>query len=168
MGMRITVLFFALLIALPLFARDVYKYISEDGEIIYSERYHPDAERVKVKDSKKTAAPPDEQSEDEARAAAGEYDTFSIVQPSDDETIRNEEGNVSVGISLSPSLAEGHVIHLYVDGAKLDSDIKQTQLSLQKMTRGTHSLQAKIVDSEGASLKETNSVTFHLRQPAVE
>ncbi|MGD8912489.1 MAG: DUF4124 domain-containing protein [Candidatus Thiodiazotropha sp.] len=165
--MRITVLFFALLIALPLFARDVYKYISEDGEIIYSERYHPEAERVKVKDNKKTTAPPDEQS-DEARAAAGEYDTFSIVQPSDDETIRNAEGNVPVGISLSPGLAEGHVIHLYVDGTKLDSDIKQTQLSLQKMTRGTHSVQAKIVDSEGVSLKETASVTFHLRQPAVE
>jgi hypothetical protein len=165
--MRISVLFFALLIALPSFARDVYKYISEDGEIIYSERYHPDAERVKVNDSKKSAAPPDEQS-DEALAAAGKYATFSIVQPSDDDTIRNEEGSVAVGISLSPGLAEGHVIHLYVDGTKLDADIKQTQLTLQKLTRGTHSLQAKIVNSEGESLKESNNITFHLRQPAVE
>ncbi|PUB90622.1 MAG: DUF4124 domain-containing protein, partial [gamma proteobacterium symbiont of Ctena orbiculata] len=31
----------------------------------------------------------------------------------------------------------------------------------------THSLQAKIVTSEGESLKESNSITFHLRQPAV-
>ncbi|MFI0456468.1 MAG: DUF4124 domain-containing protein, partial [Candidatus Thiodiazotropha endolucinida] len=92
--MRIVVLLMILLMAWPLFARDVYKYISEDGEVIYSERYHPDAERIKVTDSKKSAAlPPDEQS-DEARAAAGEYATFSIVQPNDDETIRNEDGSV--------------------------------------------------------------------------
>jgi hypothetical protein len=164
--MRIFVLLFSLLIALPLSARDVYKHISEDGEVIYTERYHPDAERIRVTDKKKSVAPPDEQS-DEARAAAGEYDTFSIVQPGDDETVRNAEGTISVGISLTPNLAEGHVIHLYVDGTKLDSDIKQTQLVLQQLSRGTHSLQAKIVDSEGSALKESNSITFHLRQPAV-
>jgi hypothetical protein len=164
--MRISVLFLSLFIALPLFARDVYKHISEDGEVIYSERYHPEAKRIKVTDKKKSTAPSDELN-DEARAAAGEYATFSIVQPTDDETIRDEEGKVSVGISLSPNLAEGHVIHLYVDGTKLDSDIKRTQLILQQLSRGTHSLQAKIVNSEGNSLKESNSITFHLRQPAV-
>jgi hypothetical protein len=151
----------------PLFARDVYKYISEDGEVIYSERYHPEAKRINVTGSKKGGGPtPDELSE-QARAEAGEYDNFTIVQPNDDETIRNQEGTVSVGISLSPNLAESHVIHLYVDGAKLDSDIKQTQLVLQQLSRGTHSLQAKIVNSEGVSMKESNSITFHLRQPAV-
>jgi hypothetical protein len=164
--MRIAVLLISLFMALPLFARDVYKYISEDGEVIYSERYHHEAERIRVTDKKKSAAPPDELN-DEARAAAGEYATFSIVQPSDDETIRNAEGTVSVGMSLTPKLAEGHVIHLYVDGTKLDSDIKQTQLILQQLSRGTHSLQARIVNSEGNSLKESNSITFHLRQPAV-
>ncbi|MCU7880283.1 MAG: DUF4124 domain-containing protein [Candidatus Thiodiazotropha sp. (ex Lucinoma aequizonata)] len=38
------------MMALSLFARDVYKYTSEDGEIVYSERYHPDAERIAVSD----------------------------------------------------------------------------------------------------------------------
>ncbi|MES9969135.1 MAG: DUF4124 domain-containing protein [Candidatus Thiodiazotropha sp.] len=165
--MRIVVLLSTLLIAMPLLARDVYKYISEDGEVIYSERYHPDAERISVTDSKKSATLPTEQQNEEARAAAGEYLTFSIVKPAENETVRNEEGTVPVGIALEPNLAEGHVIHLFVDGVKLDSDIKQTQLILQQLTRGTHSLQAKIVDGEGQSLKESNSITFHLRQPAV-
>jgi hypothetical protein len=165
--MRIVVLAIILFMALPLLARDVYKYISEDGEVIYSERYHPDAERISVSDSKKNESLPPDQQADEARAAAGEYATFSIVKPTDNETIRNQEGTVPVGISLEPNLAEGHVIHLFVDGTKLDSDIKQTQLILQQLGLGTHSLQAKIVNNEGVSLKESNSITFHLRQPAV-
>jgi hypothetical protein len=167
--MRIGILLITLFMAMPLSARDVYKYISDDGEVIYSERYHPDAERIKVTDPKKGSnLPLTEQSEEERAAAAGEYATFSIVQPDDNETIRNDEGTVQVGISLSPGLAEGHVIHLYVDGTKLDSDIKQTQLVLQQLSRGTHSLQAKIVNAEGESLKDSNSITFHLRQAAVE
>ncbi|MES9992558.1 MAG: DUF4124 domain-containing protein [Candidatus Thiodiazotropha sp.] len=167
--MRIGILLITLLMALPLFARDVYKYISEDGEVIYSERYHPDAERIKVTDKERgSSVPQADLSEEELAAAAGEYNTFSIVRPGDNETIRSDEGTVPVGISLTPNLAEGHVIHLYVDGTKLDSDVKQTQVILQQLSRGTHSLQAKIVNSEGESLKDSNSITFHLRQAAVE
>ncbi|MEW8506719.1 MAG: hypothetical protein AB2598_08420 [Candidatus Thiodiazotropha sp.] len=167
--MRIGILLITLLMALPLFARDVYKYISEEGEVIYSERYHPDAERIKVTDSKRVSPVSEaELSDEDLAAAAGEYADFSIVRPSDNETIRNDEGTVPVGISLSPNLAEGHVIHLYVDGTKLDSEVKQTQVILQQLSRGTHSLQAKIVNSEGESLIDSNSITFHLRQAAVE
>jgi hypothetical protein len=166
--MRNLVIIISVFMALPLFARDVYKYIAEDGEVIYSERYHPEAERIRVTDPKKgVAVPSPDELNDKVRAEAGEYDTFAIVQPGDNETVRNEEGMVNVGISLSPNLAENHIIHLYVDGTKLDSDIKQTQLSLQKLSRGTHSLQAKIVNSEGQSIKESKRVTFQLRQPEV-
>jgi hypothetical protein len=165
--MRGLIIIVSLLVVFPLFARDIYKYTSEDGEVIYSERYHPEAERIKVIDGKKSGAPTPDELTDKVRAEAGEYDSFTIVQPNDDETIRNQEGTVTVGISLSPNLSESHVIHLYVDGTKIDSDIRQTQLVLQQLSRGTHSLRAKIVDSEGVSMKESNSITFHLRQPAV-
>ncbi|MCU7904782.1 MAG: DUF4124 domain-containing protein [Candidatus Thiodiazotropha sp. (ex Epidulcina cf. delphinae)] len=168
--MRIGILLLLLLTALPLFAGDVYKWTSADGEVIYSERYHPDAERIKVTGKKKTSAvsltDQDEEAAAEA-AAAGDYASFEIVQPADDETVRNADGSVPVGLSLSPTLASGHIIHLYVDGAKLDSDITRTQLILQQLSRGTHTLQAKIVDSQGEPLKDSNSVTFHLRQAAV-
>jgi hypothetical protein len=165
--MRYLVFILSLFLALPLFARDVYKYISEEGEVIYSERYHPEAERIQVSDKKKTSTTASDLDElsDQERAQAGEYVSFDIVQPSDNETVRNQEGTVNVGISLSPSLYENHVIHLYVDGTKLGSDIKQTQLVLQQLGRGSHTLQAKIVDSEGATIKSSKTVTFQLRQP---
>ncbi|MCU7929733.1 MAG: DUF4124 domain-containing protein [Candidatus Thiodiazotropha sp. (ex Codakia rugifera)] len=166
--MRIGILLIILLLALPLFARDVYKYTSEDGEIVYSERYHPDAERITVSDKQKPSSLSlDEQSEEEAAALAGDYARFEIVQPVGDETIRNADGSVPVGLSISPALATGHVIHLFVDGTKLDSDITQTQLILQELNRGTHTLQAKIVNDQGESLKDSNSVIFHLRQAAI-
>ena len=165
--MRIGIVLLIILLSQPLLARDVYKWVTEDGEVVYSETYQPGAERIKVRDAKKNSSIDLEELEQGAEAATGEYASFDIVQPTNDETIRTDTNSVSVGLSLSPPLASGHVIHLYVDGNKLDSDITTTQLVLQQLSRGTHTLKAEIVDAEGNALKATGSTTFHLRQAAI-
>ncbi|MES9862710.1 MAG: DUF4124 domain-containing protein [Candidatus Thiodiazotropha sp. LLP2] len=166
--MRTVIILLILLLSQPLMARDVYKWVTEDGEIIYSESYQPGAERIRVRDDKKKSTLKLENLDKESEAAAtGEYINFDIVQPGSDETIRNAEGSVSVGLSISPPLFSGHTIQLYVDGKKLDSKITTTQLVLQQLSRGTHSLKAEIIDGEGNKVRETGSTTFHLRQAAV-
>jgi hypothetical protein len=165
--MRIFITLLILLLSQPLMARDVYKWVNEDGEVVYSETYKPGAESIRVSDKKKkTSLQLDNLDKESEAAASGEYVDFAIVQPGNDETIRTAEGSVSVGLSISPPLGSEHIIHLHVDGNKLDSDIKTTQLVLQQLSRGTHTLKAVIVDAEGNTVKETDSITFHLRQPA--
>ncbi|MEJ2608612.1 MAG: DUF4124 domain-containing protein [Candidatus Thiodiazotropha sp.] len=167
--MRIGIIFLALLLSQPLLARDVYKWTTEEGEVVYSENYQPGAERIQVIDKKKSISLDLDKLDSEAQAAAnGEYTDFSIVQPGDKETIRTDGGTVSVGISLSPPLASGHVIHLYVDGTKLSSDITTTQMVLEKLSRGTHTLNAKVIDAKGNTVKESGNISFHLRQALVE
>jgi hypothetical protein len=167
--MRISILLIIMLISQPLMARDVYKWTTDEGEVVYSETYQPGAESIRVPDDKKkTTLELDKLDKETEAAAEGEYLKFDIVQPDNDETIRSADANVSVGLSLSPPLGEGHAIHLYVDGKKLDSDIKTTQMVLQQLSRGTHTLKAVVVDSGGKKLKETSRTTFHLRQAAVE
>jgi hypothetical protein len=166
--MRVLILLLVVFLTQPLLARDVYKWTTPEGEVVYSETYQPGAESIRVSDDKKkTTLKLDKLDQDANAAAAGDYTNFGIVQPGNDETIRNAEGSVSVGLSVSPPLAADHVIHLYVDGKKLDSDIKTTQLVLQQLTRGTHSLKAEIVDGEGKKVTETGNTTFHLRQAAI-
>ncbi|MET0122767.1 MAG: DUF4124 domain-containing protein [Candidatus Thiodiazotropha sp. 6PLUC9] len=167
--MRIVIIIVILLLSQPLMARDVYKWVTEDGEVVYSESYQPGAEKIRVSDEKRKSSLNVENLDKESEAAAtGEYTNFDIVQPGNDETIRSAEGSVSVGLSISPPLGSGHIIHLYVDGRKLDSDITTSQLVLQQLSRGTHTLNAEILDAEGNKMKETGSTTFHLRQAEVE
>ncbi|MEJ2622890.1 MAG: DUF4124 domain-containing protein, partial [Candidatus Thiodiazotropha sp.] len=123
--MRILILLVLPFVIQPLYARDVYKWTTPDGEVIYSETYQPGADTIRVQDEKKKSSLKlDDLNKDAAAAAAGEYLQFDIVQPANDETIHNAEGSVSVGLSISPALFEGHAIYLFVDGRKLDSQIK--------------------------------------------
>ncbi|MEW8625886.1 MAG: DUF4124 domain-containing protein [Candidatus Thiodiazotropha sp.] len=166
--MRTLILLLLPILVQPLYARDVYKWTTPEGEVVYSENYQPGADTIRVPDAKKnTSLKIDDLDKEADAAAAGNYLQFDIVQPSNDETIRNAENSVSIGLSISPPLFEGHTIQLYVDGNKLDSEIKTTQLVLQQLSRGTHTIKAEIIDAEGKMVKQTGSTTFHLRQAAV-
>ncbi|MEN8177204.1 MAG: DUF4124 domain-containing protein [Pseudomonadota bacterium] len=169
--MRIWLFLLLVFMLLPCGAREVYRSVSEDGVVSYSDTYKPGAERVSVSDrgsavANQKDAKEKSQSTDLA-GTSGQYQTFTIEQPESDETIRSNAGNVTVGLSLSPSLTAGHVIHVYLDGSKLDSDLTTTQFSLNSLNRGTHSLQAKIVDAEGTPLISTESIDFHMRKASI-
>ncbi len=168
--MRIFIFLSLLSMLLPCGARDVYKSISEDGIVIYSDTYKPGAELVSVTEghnSVKTKSRSNQEAPLTESEKGAEYQDFSVAQPENDATIRSNEGTVTVGLSLSPSLATGHVIHVYVDGSRLDADMTTTQFSLNALNRGTHTLQAKIVDAEGTVQIATESISFHLRKASI-
>jgi hypothetical protein len=166
--MRNLIVFLSLFIVLPCAARDVYKWTTEEGQTIYSDIYRPGAQKVSISvgtgDQIESDLPPADSGQ--VTTANSAYRTFEIAQPSNDETIRNDEGLVDVGLSLSPVLLPGHVIHVYLDGNRLVADLTTTQFSLNELNRGTHTLQAKVVDAEGKSQIATPTVSFHLRQAA--
>jgi len=170
--MRSTVILLLFLISLPLLAKDVYKRTTADGVVVYSDTYQPGAEKIHVNSGSRTPTPVDINSNDVSgeqagSATGGDYQTFEIAQPKNDETIRSNEGVVSVSLSLSPTLAEGDAIQVFVDGNKLGGDVKSTQFTLKDLNRGTHTLQAKIVNADGNILKNASSINFHLRQASI-
>ncbi len=168
-AMRILILVLTLVLSQPLLARDVYKWVNADGEVIYSETYQPGAESIRVHDEiKKGGVDPKQLAGQSQDGDSAGYTDFAIVQPADNDTIRSAESSVSVGISLTPPLQEGHEIYLSVDGTQLKSAIKTTQLVLQNLVRGNHTLKAEIRDQEGNVLKQSNSIRFDLRQQALE
>lgn len=167
--MRYILMLLILILSWPLFAKDVYKWTNEDGVVIYSDNYRPDAERVRVPSNKSawegTALP--ENADTETAASGGGYEKFAIAQPENDETVRSDEGRVTVGLSISPALAAGHAIQVWVDGSKLEGELKGTQFTLNQLNRGTHTLEARIVDADGQSILSTPRINFHLRKAAV-
>ncbi len=168
-AMRLLILILTLVLSSPLLARDVYKWVNADGEVIYSETYQPGAESIRVHDELKKGGVDTKQLEGQSQDEGSTgYSDFTIVQPADNETIRSAESSVSVGISLTPPLQGGHEIYLSVDGTQLKSAIKTTQLVLQNLVRGNHTLKAEIRDKEGKVLKQSNSIRFNLRQEALE
>jgi hypothetical protein len=154
--MRNLVLLLIFFVSLPLYARDVYKWINGDGVVIYSDTYVEGAERLRVNGSR--SAP--------SSADTG-YQSLEIVQPANDATVRSNEGTLAVGLALSPALAEGHSVKIVINGTELEGEMKSTQFSLGNLNRGTHSLVTKVVDADGNVLITSDPITFHLRQASI-
>jgi hypothetical protein len=169
--MRNLVLLLIFFVALPVYAGDVYKLTNDDGEVIYSDTYVEGAERMRVSGSKpapSSAATDEDQTQTgEPGEAAGGYQSLEIVQPANDATVRSNEGTLSVGLVLSPGLAEGHAVKIIIDGTELEGEMKSTQFTLSNLNRGTHSLETKVVDADGNVLITSNRVSFHLRQASI-
>lgn len=94
--------------------------------------------------------------------APGSYNV-AIVQPANEATVHDNQGNVAVQVAVSPSLAPGNRIVLVLDGRPVAQQVGTT-FALSGVERGAHTLQAQVVDANGATLAASPPVTFYMRQ----
>jgi hypothetical protein len=174
--MRITTLFCAaLLLAAPFssgHAQAVWKWKDERGVTHYSDQPGPNAVRVDL--SSQTYSSDDARTDIQTdsrprqRAAAVEYTVLQITQPTADQTIFAAEGPVTAQVQLEPGLQSGHRLQVLLDGQNISGeDSSSLSYILPQLDRGTHSLQAKVVDGNGETVVSSTPILFHMRQPTV-
>jgi hypothetical protein len=149
-------------------AGKIYKYTLSNGNIVYSDKPPPgdQAEEVTIEPLQSFSlpnAPRLNPSASRAKPEAVAYQEFKVTSPSDDQTIRDNGGNVGVSLSLTPGLRGGHSIDVMMDGQSIGSG-SGTTVTLTEVDRGTHTLQATIRDADGKEIARSNSVTFHLKR----
>jgi hypothetical protein len=161
-----------LLLAQPVQA-DVYKTINADGEVVFSDVPSEGAERVRLPEVSTYKPPPPKRSPASVSAgkvdAAVPYKSFKVSAPENGATIWDNEGIVSLALTLEPALLikSGHTIQYFLDG-KPDgkSEIGLSHI-YQDIERGTHTLSAAVVDVEGSAVISAAPVTIHLHKASV-
>lgn len=95
-------------------------------------------------------------------AAAG----LTITSPAPDETIHDNAGNVEVvvGIEDGAQLPPGYRIRVLLDGEPAAPDGAGTRFRLSGIDRGSHQVQALIVDERDRVLTRSPPVTFTVWQ----
>jgi hypothetical protein len=146
----------------------VFRWQDAEGVIHYSDRPVKDAEQLSISGAE-AEKPADETPSESADSNVEDspskaYGEFNLVEPDDNQTFRSNAGEVSIAILLKPALDENHKIRLVVDGRALVGQFTSTQLMLRDVGRGSHTLQAIVVDGEGETVASTQVVTFHVRK----
>lgn len=92
------------------------------------------------------------------------YTAMSIVQPVDSATIHNNEGTLEVALAVSPILQieNDHRIRMFLDGEIVAEARPTAQFSLIDIERGTHILQAAVIDKSGQPLITSAPITFYM------
>ena len=150
-------------------AGKVYKYTLSNGDVVYSDKPPPSdqGEEITLEPLQGFSLPPPPPLEDSTADKDDDeptgYQEFKVTSPSNNATIRDNGGNVSVSLSLTPGLRGGHSIEVMMDGQPIGSG-GGTSITLTEVDRGTHTVQAAVKDSEGKEIARSNSVIFHLKR----
>ena len=90
------------------------------------------------------------------------YDKLEFIAPKANQSIRANDGDVSAMISVKPPLKAGHEIVFILDGKEVSKGSARTS-NFTNLPRGSHTVNAKIVDQKGKPLK-SSSVTFNVQR----
>ena len=86
---------------------------------------------------------------------------IAIVQPAHEETIHSNQGDLTVQVRQSGGEPDGSV-RLVLDGTALPHSYRSDVIELIGIDRGTHTLQAELLDAKGGQLAASEPVTFHM------
>jgi hypothetical protein len=161
--MRYAVYLLIALLSAPA-AAQVYRSVKPDGTVEFSDQPEPGAKPVElaplptVSPTRAAPPPPRERSADPLEV----YRRFEITAPLQDEGVRANDGNVTVSLALDPPLLPGHRILLRLDGQEVGEPAASLSVPLLNLDRGTHRLDASVVDATGRSVVSAAPITFHV------
>jgi len=164
-----------LLVASAAFAEEAWRWIDEDGIVHYSDRPRPGAERIILpepnssrslshtrKDSNQATADGEEPAADQGPFR---YESLAISTPASEQTLWNIEGVLSVALALNPALRPGHQVRAYLDGSP--RMVGGTTFQLEEVWRGSHNLQAEVLDETGKLMIRSDPIRFYVQQSTV-
>lgn len=156
-------------------ATSLYRWVDEQGRVNYSDRPREGAEVVEI-ESPTTHTPPAAATAPPLRrpapatteAATKTYQSVSIQSPTSDQVLWNIGGVLTVTLSISPKLHEGHKVVVRYDGAVVEDWPPQaTAHAINDVYRGTHTVAAEVTDANGKVMIAGQPVTFHVKQTSV-
>lgn len=157
-------------------ATTVYRSVDAQGNVVFSDQPPApgqQAETVEIREptSFQSNTPPaandsnatwewDMRAQDAADQAIA-YGGIVIASPANDEGVRANDGTLTVVVGVDPELQPGHLVEILLDGG-LAGSANATSVALTEIERGTHTLEARIVDASGTVLATSSPVTFHM------
>ncbi len=149
----------------------IYKWVDKNGNSHFTDKPTPGASKVKlmpIQTYQPIEAPSFEHSKRKAKTKPKQqgYSSIKIAQPKNGQTFRDNQGMVPINLVLDPSLNvdAGHQIQIKLNGVVMGKPRTTTEFTLYHVNRGTHTLEAEIVDAHGKVLGKSPQVHFFMHR----
>lgn len=150
----------------------VYKWTDSSGNVHFSDKPHPGAEKVDLPEVQTFSAPAAAASTNDNIAAVSDeensgYKKVQIIQPKDQETIRNNQGFISVVVDMDPILRTGDKLQLLFDGAALGPPQLAPAFAIKDVNRGSHTLAVEVINNDANVIVTSETITVFMHRPRV-
>nr|WP_220753334.1 DUF4124 domain-containing protein [uncultured Shewanella sp.] len=147
----------------------VYRWVDENGKVHYSDEPKGNAEEVELNQNTQNNISVSLPAETESHAKPTEAITYRvrIVNPTQEETIRNNQGNFTVVASAAPELPNGYLLALYIDDILYGQPQSGAIFNVTEVNRGEHNLVVKILTQNGKVLASSSARKIFLHQASI-
>jgi len=145
---------------------EIYRWVDDNGAVVYSDMPQKNAETVKLpgldlyKGSSSTATESRSSTSKPAKVDKKKYSGLKITSPINEATIRDNAGKITISMQLTPKLKTGHEIIINLDGK--DTKVPGLNHGFTGLDRGAHTISAKVIDASGQALITSEQITFQL------
>ncbi|MCG9697868.1 DUF4124 domain-containing protein [Shewanella sp. Isolate11] len=150
----------------------VYKWVDKDGKVHYSDTPVENSQTVEFKSSTenniKLPPPvvlpnsPKGQPQDEQAPYQ-----ISITSPYEEETLRDNNGEITITASIEPELATRHKLVLLMDGKRVGVPQSNAIFKLENVDRGEHVFEIHAIAQNGKQLASTPPRTVFLHRAII-
>lgn len=158
-------------LATPSHAQQIYKKRNADGSVTYTDQKQSGAEEVKVETVvsefvtvKRAESSIDTDTLERADAVTA---SVNITSPRHEQTIRDNEGNVTVSWQDQAKNLEGDPQFKLYFNNQLTYEGPANSITMSGLPRGEHRLMVRMFDARGNTLAQSSTVTFFLHQASV-
>ena len=162
-------------------AESIYKTISEDGSVVFTDTPKGSSAVIAPTELNVVDTPTPTSSfqstasnsrleleEEAAEPQPLSVNAVKITSPAHEQTIINPRGSILVGIETGPEngMPEGHTSEIKMDG-QVVSKSEGTLLAIPAPDRGKHILQAVVLNADGIVQASSEPVTIHVMKSFV-
>ena len=147
---------------------DVYRTFDENGNVVFTDKPSPGAEKIKIDEVKKVSQThiDDFEYTPAEQPKASKYTKHEICKTKRYQVFTGGAGDVTISVLIQPELRASDRLILYMDGQK-QADSRSTSFSLTNIDRGTHTTKVDVVNEGGKSVKSSAPVTFTIHRHSV-
>jgi hypothetical protein len=163
-----------LFVAIPALAVEVYRQPDQGDGVEFSDKARSAAERVTVPEAATYTSPRPTitlkaSSAPGAEGAPLPYTSFQVLEPPDEATLWDNNGDVRATLLLEPGLQSrfNHRLVLLLDGRPTGPAGADTEFALTGVDRGSHRLQAQVLDNSDTVIASSPMNVFHLHRTIV-
>lgn len=158
--------------AMLLQAATVYKKVNKDGSVEYSDKPFSGAKKVVLKDMDSQSTlprytPPRSTSTKSKNTPRNQDAKISITSPINGDTIRNNEGNITVLVQKQGKKSKSYKTQILVNGTAVGKPTQASVISLKNIDRGELKIKAQLISSSGKILASTKETVVYLHRVSV-
>lgn len=170
MSLRLLLIILLGILPLLVYAENkIYRHQNPDGSVTYSDQPGPGSKEILLwsdpvvdKPSKGKLVEPAKPGKEPKLVPAKEYyKKFTISDPADGLTFHNQR-KIRITLSIDPELREGDTLQLVLDNKDYGSPTTDQQIYLNQVERGSHTVQARIIDDKGNVIKVSKKITIYI------